>query len=456
MSYQISKYPVEKLAPNADIQPGFAFKSECFTSNDEDLPLVKGENVHQGYIDWLGAKRWPAEDYESCYKYHLVPGDIVLAMDRPWVTAGLKWSYIKPHDPKALLVQRVARIRSRKKLDQNYLRHVISSNYFANYLKPIVTGVNVPHISGKQIGAFQIPIPKIEVQRKIASILTAYDELIEVNKRRIALLEKMAERIYREWFVSMRFPGHQDTDFVGGVPEGWNSIPMRDLIQHYIGGGWGEEESTAKFSEPAFVIRGTDIPSVQAGGISSIPFRFHTPSNLKSRAMESDDFVFEASGGSTNQLLGRNIRISQILLESFSAPVIPASFCKLIRFNRQLVSPFLMQQYLKLFYEQGLVGIFQVQSTGISNYQFESFLKHHKMLTPPSDIQRQFEDVVKPMLDLKDHLGLQTTVAIKTRGLLLPRLISGKLSVDDLAIQFPPSMQEVSPSTEVELEASHA
>ena len=108
--------------------------------NPDDIPLVKGENVHQGYIDWIGAKHWPADEYDSFAKYHLIPGDVVLAMDRPWVTAGLKWSYIKPHDPKSLLVQRVARLRAKKKLDQDYLRHVISSNYFANYLQPIVTG----------------------------------------------------------------------------------------------------------------------------------------------------------------------------------------------------------------------------------------------------------------------------------------------------------------------------
>ena len=172
--------------------------------------------------------------------------------------------------------------------------------------------------------------------------------------------------------------------------------------------------------------------------------------------MEADDFVFEASGGSTNQLLGRNVRDSSILLESLSGPVIPASFCKLIRFNRQIVSPYLMQQYLKLFYEEGLVGIYQVQSTGISNYQFESFLKYHKMLVPPANLQRLFEEKAKPMLDLKDQLGLQNIVLTKTRDLLLPRLISGKLSVEDLDIQFPPSMQEGTAERESLPEARHA
>lgn len=79
------------MCPNADIQPGFAFKSERFTDSPDDISLVKGENVHQGYIDWIGAKHWPADEYDSFAKYHLVPGDIVLAMDRPWVTTGLKW-----------------------------------------------------------------------------------------------------------------------------------------------------------------------------------------------------------------------------------------------------------------------------------------------------------------------------------------------------------------------------
>jgi type I restriction enzyme S subunit len=66
-----------------------------------------------------------------------------------------------------------------------------------------------------------LPIIPLSIQRKISAILTAYDDLIETNKRRIALLEQMAEEIYREWFVRMRFPGHRDTKFLKGVPEGW-------------------------------------------------------------------------------------------------------------------------------------------------------------------------------------------------------------------------------------------
>ena len=334
--------------------------------------------------------------------------------------------------------------------DPRYVLNTLNSQAFKDALLNIsMTGATREALTKSDIQWFRVPLPSLPVQRKIAAILTAYDDMIDINKRRIALLEQTVEELYREWFVRMRFPGHKNIRFIKGVPEGWEPKSMGALIEHYIGGGWGEEDQTSGFSESAFVIRGTDIPKVQAADSSSMPFRFHTPSNLKSRIMQPDDFVFEASGGSKNQLLGRNVRVSSALLDSLPEPVIPASFCKLIRFNRQEVSPYLMQQYLKLFYEQGLVGIFQVQSTGISNYQFESFLKHHKMLTPPGYLQEQFENAVKPMLDLKDQIGLKNAVATQARDLLLPRLISSKLAVEGLDIQFPPSMQEASAAPEV-------
>src|SRR5439155_10592311 len=109
-------------------------------------------------------KYWPAEDADSYKKFELRVGDVVLAMDRPWVTAGLKWAYIKKKDPKSLLVQRVSRLRAKNGLNQTYLRCLISSGYFSDYIQPIVTGVNVPHISGKQIGDFKIPLPTPLIQ----------------------------------------------------------------------------------------------------------------------------------------------------------------------------------------------------------------------------------------------------------------------------------------------------
>jgi type I restriction enzyme, S subunit len=217
MSELTPLFEIARLGEHTEILAGPPFSSATFTDKPEDIPLVKGENVQQGYVDWSIAKRWPVNDAETYKRYRLVPGDVVVAMDRPWVTAGIKWAYIRREDPPALLVQRVARLRAKNTLDQCFLRCLISSSYFSNYIQPIVTGVNVPHISGKQIADFKIPVPSLETQRKIAAILSAYDDLIANNQRRITLLERIAEDIYREWFVRLRFPGHEQAKIEKGV-----------------------------------------------------------------------------------------------------------------------------------------------------------------------------------------------------------------------------------------------
>jgi len=231
MSHNISTYNLKLLSDFVEIQPGYAFKSDKFVDDNTQIPLVKGENVQQGFVDWQSSKYWLSDDYNNFEKYHLINGDIVLAMDRPWVTAGLKWSYIRKSDPKSLLVQRVARLRAKPGLDQTFLRCLISSEYFSSYIQPIVTGVNVPHISGRQIGDFKMPMPKLDIQKKIAAILSAYDDLIENNKRRIVLLEKMAEENYKEWFVRFRFPGWKEAEFEKGIPKEWKLRPFADLVE---------------------------------------------------------------------------------------------------------------------------------------------------------------------------------------------------------------------------------
>ena len=231
----VDDWPTVKLADCVDLRAGFAFKSRDFTDNPKDIPLIKGENVSQGCIVWEKSKRWPDSDWSKMENFQLRPGDVVVAMDRPWVPAGLKWAHIRDDDPKALLVQRCARLRSSNGgLDQAFLRFVIGGPDFENYVKPITTGVNVPHISGKQILDFEFTLPPLPVQRRIAGILSAYDELIENSQRRIRILEAMARALYREWFVHFRFPGHENHPRVpsplGEIPKGWEVLEFRHLF----------------------------------------------------------------------------------------------------------------------------------------------------------------------------------------------------------------------------------
>lgn len=283
----------------------------------------------------------------------------------------------------------------------------------------------------RDIRSYKITLPELKTQKKIASILSNYDELIENNKRRIALLEEMAAEIYKEWFVRLRFPNWKHTKIVDGIPDGWELQALSNVIEYYIGGGWGQEEKDATFSEPAYVVRGTDMPKVNIGDVSTVVYRFHKKSNLKARSLQNGDIIFEVSGGTETQWLGRTVLILQDILDRLGQQVMCASFCKLIRPNEKVNSSFLYH-YLNRIYATGEVSIFQVQSTGISNFQFEDFLKYQKILVPDDKTLNLFEEIILPIQKEVQILGEKNTTLQKTRDLLLPRLVSGKLSVAHL------------------------
>ncbi|WP_434985630.1 restriction endonuclease subunit S [Vreelandella zhaodongensis] len=223
-----------QLGGHVDLLTGYPFKSKQFTQDDNDIRLLRGDNVAQGFLRWNDARRWPREEYEAYSSCHLQKGDVILAMDRPWISAGLKYAWIKDGDLPCLLVQRVARLRGTDGLLTDYLRYVIGSHDFTNHVLSIITGVNVPHISGRDIKAFRFKLPPEPVQERAVSILSTYDDLIENNTRRIEILEEMARRLYEEWFVHFRFPGHEEVSFkeseLGKIPEGWEICHLEDAV----------------------------------------------------------------------------------------------------------------------------------------------------------------------------------------------------------------------------------
>jgi type I restriction enzyme S subunit len=194
------------LGKVADVFTGYPFKSQLYSDGLQDIRLLRGDNISQGSMDWNDAKKWPAEQLEEFEEYQLYEGDIVLAMDRPWIGAGLKYSQIIKSDLPALLVQRTARLRGSSDLNIDYLKYIIGSPWFTSYIKRITTGSLVPHISLKQIRDFPVKLPPLEEQKAAAAVLQAIDKKIELNNRINAELEAMAKTLYDYWFVQFDFP----------------------------------------------------------------------------------------------------------------------------------------------------------------------------------------------------------------------------------------------------------
>lgn len=259
-------------------------------------------------------------------------------------------------------------------------------------------------------------ISHLPTQRRIATILSAYDDLIENNLKRIKLLEEKAKFHYKELIQEICYSKTKQEEYI------------KDCLAFYIGGGWGEEDYKEKFTEPAYVIRGTDIPDTRGGNVSGIPLRFHKVSNLESRKVQAGDIVFEVSNGQINNI-GRTVLVSQRLLGQFDKPVMCASFAKLIRVNEK-VSPEFFYLYLNEGQENGLLYQYKSNSAnGINNFAFETFIHEVKINIPKEAKMKAFTIKVEPIFTLISILGEQNSKLREARDILLPRLMSGEIEV---------------------------
>ncbi|MFI6300182.1 hypothetical protein ACIBEJ_51930 [Nonomuraea sp. NPDC050790] len=160
-----------KLSRVCEITPGFSFPSAEFSLNPSDTRLLRGVNVGVGTIDWSESVFWPADQAKKFERFSLRQGDLIMGMDRPWISEGLRLSIIQDADLPALLLQRVARLRPQRGLNADFLFWTLFASHLRKLVEAELTGVSVPHLSGEQIGSYRIWLPEMKVQRMIAESL---------------------------------------------------------------------------------------------------------------------------------------------------------------------------------------------------------------------------------------------------------------------------------------------
>ncbi|WP_441962370.1 restriction endonuclease subunit S [Mycolicibacterium houstonense] len=168
-----------RLGDVIDLQVGYAFKSAEFTSEPGGTKLLRGDSIGQGFLKAQPFKRWMRSSGDGLDRYELRSGDVVLAMDRPWIPAGLKWARIDVADLPLLLVQRVARLRGVPRvIDQDFLASVVGSPAFTRYVLDVQSGNTVPHLSGSQIENYSFWLPPIADQIALAKTIRTFDALV--------------------------------------------------------------------------------------------------------------------------------------------------------------------------------------------------------------------------------------------------------------------------------------
>ncbi len=331
--------------------------------------------------------------------------------------------------------------RNFRHLDSQYLKYFFASPSGKAELSKCVIGSSQAAYTIASLKKVEIPLPPLPVQRHIAGILSAYDELMENSQRRIRILEAMARALYREWFVHFRIPAEVLTKAgappiklvaspLGDIPNGWEVKPLASLMIDHIGGGWGKDVADEDHTEPAWVIRGTDIPDARSSRVADVPHRFHTVSNLRTRRLQAGDILFEVSGGSKGQPVGRALLVTPQLLSAFGdESVICASFCKRVRPDAAGYGSELLYLSFVEGYESGEIEQFQVQSTGISNFKWTEYIAKTERVIPPAPLRLSFRERVAPLFSQIATLGLKIQNLRRTRDLLLPRLLSGQVAL---------------------------
>jgi type I restriction enzyme S subunit len=187
-----------------DLVAGFAFSSSRYSNHDDDVRLLRGDNIMHGYLRWEDVKRWPKSEIASHEKFALKEGDVVLAMDHPWVKAALKRAQMIATDLPCLQVQRTARLRPRQNLRAGFLFHLTGSQAFSRHLLDVQTGIGVPHISGTQIQDFKFMRPPVEKQALIASEVQRLQEEIQhlesIYRQKLIALDDLKKSLLHKAF----------------------------------------------------------------------------------------------------------------------------------------------------------------------------------------------------------------------------------------------------------------
>ena len=226
----------DQLKKYCTVISGYAFKSTDL-SEGTDIPVVKIGNISNGEgINFDDSTQYVDKKFlDIDCKYHIKSGDILLSltgshMNQPNSMVGRCCR--NSSDETYLLNQRAGKVIANENADKDYLYYVfrLKSIQYA-IANRAYGGANQVNVSPKDVMGIKMAIPDIHMQKKIACLLNVYDNLIENNNKRIGLLEKMAENVYKEWFVRFRFPGYKDAEFENGIPKGWKIAKIKKSVK---------------------------------------------------------------------------------------------------------------------------------------------------------------------------------------------------------------------------------
>ena len=392
----MSEWKKVKLGDYIDVLSGFAFISKDFS--DSGIPVIKIKNVCPPYISLEDLSYVPNSIAFQNPRYILRKGDVLIAMTGSHINqiASVVGRVGRVrYDAITVLNQRVGKIvnKNEAKSSLDYIYYYLSQYEVKVELAQKAGGAaNQANISPSDIKNLLFPYPPIGIQHRIATILSRYDSLIENYQKQIKLLEEAAQRLYKEWFVDLRFPGHENTKIVNGVPEGWTPSQLGQLAEFKRG----------KTITKKDVIDG-DIPVV-AGGLE--PAYYCNKSNTAER-------VITISGS------GANAGFTRMYFEK-----VWASDCSFVDAS---VTPFL--HFVYCYLKDNKTTIDNMQKGAAQPHVYAKDINSLSICIPIESVLKSFEEKVSNYFDTTASLQSQLRLLTEARDRLLPKLTNGEMEI---------------------------
>lgn len=403
-----SKLPIEKLCLRVTSGGTPSRLNSDFYTNGT-IPWIKTGDLSGWYVDDI--EEFITEDAVAQSSAKVFPAETVLfAMygdGRTMGTVGII------RQPAATNQACCAMIPDLKKCDPKFLLY--SLRYYKPALLQLAISGAQRNLNGKTIKSFEIGAPDLAIQCRIASILSAYDALIENNTRRFAILEEMARRLYDEWFIHFRFPGHEQVRMVeselGLIPDGWNVIRVGAAFTTVLGG-------TPSRGKPEYWDGGT-VPWINSGKVNEL--RVLEPSELiTDLALKKSATKLMPRGTTLLAITGATLGQVSILCEEMCA-------------NQSVVGIVdptgLHSEYIYRTIQAHIAEIILHASGGAQQHINKEVVNDVLVLQPDIETLKAFNVIAIPMGQMISTLMKKNANLRAQRDLLLPKLISGEIDV---------------------------
>ena len=400
-----------KLGELIEIKHGYAFSGEHIVEDDNGIVLVTPGNFRIG--GGFKEEKCKFFDGEIPADYVLKEGDFIVTMtDLSKTIDTLGYSALVPKSKRTYLHnQRIGLVTFKSdECDRGYIYWLMRTREYQRSIANTSTGATVHHTSPKKIYDYDLEVPPLSTQHRIASILSRYDSLIENYQKQIKLLEEAAQRLYKEWFIDLRFPGHENTKIVDGVPEGWERKKVGEIGTVIT----GKTPSTSNKENYGGSIPFITIPDMHIGiyPVSSVFLSEKGAESQSKKYIPQGALIVSCIGTAglvciTKERCQTNQQINSLILD-----------------DKEMLH-YMYFVFLSLKEHLNNIGSNGATMTNVNKSKFEGI----DIVVPSSCIIRDFSQRTTPYFENILSLQSQLRLLTEARDRLLPKLMSGEITV---------------------------